>query len=561
MVFDLLITGGLVVDGSGAPGVIGDVGITDGVIAAVGDLRDESATDRIDARGQVVAPGFIDPHTHVDAQLFWDPMAAPLVLHGVTTAMMGNCSVTLAPCRPDGAEELARMFFYIEEVPIESLLAGVPWSWGSFDAFLHALDGKLGINCAALVGHSAIRHCVMGTASLEREADADEIASMKELLRDCIRAGAIGFSTSQNKLHVLEGGRPIPSRVASEAEILALCDVLGEEGTGLVQTDGGENIRRRAHWIRTIGRTIARNTSRPVLAGNVFSTPGSPDGWRDIINAVEECQNEGLRVFVQANPTRLDAFFGVDGGILSGSSPTWSQLSLMSPADRLRAVHDPDVRERMQNETVANPRSARDWSKIRVYKTGSPALAGRVGSTIADLAESRGVRIVDAFFDLAIEDQLETEFVEEGINNREPADVLEMLSSPQTIIGSSDAGAHVKTFCGSGNTTYVLAHWVRDSGGMPLEEAVHRMTGDVASVLGLEDRGLLRPDWAADVVVFDLDAVQYEKTRLVDDLPAGASRLWRDAPGISHVVVNGSVVVRDGVPTGTCAGRVLRNGR
>jgi N-acyl-D-aspartate/D-glutamate deacylase len=559
MRLDLVIEGGLVVDGSGAPGVVADVGIGDGLIAAIGDLSGAQAVERVDATGLVVAPGFIDPHTHIDAQLFWDPMAAPLVLHGVTTAVMGNCSVTLAPCRPDGADELARMFFLIEEVPIEALRAGVPWSWDSFGEFLAALDGRLGINCAALVGHSALRHHVMGSASIERAADAHELAAMRELLRECIRAGAFGFSTSQNRLHVLEGGLPIPSRVASADEIVALCDVLGEEGTGIIQTDGGEGIRRRARWIDDVGRTIARRTSRPVLAGNVFSTPGSSDGWRDILRAVEECQDQGLRVFVQANPTRLDAFFHVDGGILSGSSPTWSSLALMSPADRLRALHDPGVRDRMQDETVDNVRTARDWSNIRVSRTGAPHLADLVGTSVAEIAVSRGVRVIDAFFDLVIEDRMETEFVEEGINNREPADVVAMLRSPQAIIGSSDAGAHVKTFCGSGNTTYVLAHWVRDTASLSLEEAVQRLTSTVASVLGLGDRGLLKPGYAADVVVFDLDGVRYEPTRVVDDLPTGATRLWRDAPGIHHVVVNGAVAVRDGTPTGARSGQILQS--
>lgn len=559
MTFDLLIKNGLVVDGTGGPGVVQDVGIRGDVITAVGDLGDADADQLIDATGRVVAPGFIDPHTHVDAQLFWDPMAAPLVFHGVTTAMTGNCAVTLAPVRPGSADDLARIFFYIEEVPLEALQQGVPWTWESFDAYLNAMDGKLGINCAALVGHCAIRHHVMGEDSLHREADQSEIERMRELLRDSLRAGAIGFSTSQNRLHILADGQPIPSRVASNDEILALCDVLGEEQRGLVQTDGGANIRRRAGWIRTFASEIARRTQRPVLAGNIFSTPGDPEAWRDIIAAVAECQQEGLEVLVQANPTSLDAYFKVDGGILSASSPTWTRVMALEPAARLLALRDPEVREEWQRETVETEKSRRDWNHIRVYRVRSAEFEQYVGRSIVEIAEERGVRIVDAFFDLALDDGLETEFVEEGVNNRDPASVVEMLLSRQAMIGSSDAGAHVKTFSGSGNTTFILAHWVRDRGAISLEQAVHRMTGDVADVLGFRDRGRLQPGLAADVVIFDLDAIEYAPARMVDDLPGGGSRLWRDAPGIDHVIVNGAVVVRDGAPTGALPGRVLRS--
>ena len=311
MAYDLLIKNGKIVDGSGAPAYVGDVVVDSGRIVSVGRKSKESAAEVVDADGRVVAPGFIDPHTHVDPQLWWDPFALPLVLHGVTSVMTGNCAVTLAPCKPDDSDALASIFYRVEDVPLETLRTAVPWSWGSFDQYLRGLDGRLGINCAALVGHCAVRYSVMGPASLERAATDEEVRKIRELVRESIRAGAIGFSTSQNVLHVGEGGVPIPSRWAEPEEVLALAEVLGEERRGIIQTDGGTSIAQRADWVRDIGGPLAERTGRTVLAGNVLPGFAASEA---VIDAITPFRERGVPIYAQLLPSRLDTFFTLGGG-------------------------------------------------------------------------------------------------------------------------------------------------------------------------------------------------------------------------------------------------------
>jgi N-acyl-D-aspartate/D-glutamate deacylase len=554
MAHDLIIRGGTVVDGSGAEGRIADVVVDGGRVVEVAARADEPAREVIDAEGRVVAPGFVDPHTHVDPQLWWDPFGLPLVLHGVTSVMAGNCSVTLAPCAEADRDALARLFYQVEEVPLETLQAAVPWSWTDFGGYVDGLEGRLGINCATLVGHSAVRYAVMGEASLERAATAEEVARMREVVRASVRGGAIGFSTSQNKLHVGEGGVPIPSRWADHDEVVALCEVLGEEGRGVIQTDGGVDIAHRADWVREVGGPLATRTGRTVLAGNVLPAYA---GSQEILDVIAGFREQGAAVWAQAGPTRFDSYFTLDGGTITFNVfPSWRAIGSMTHDQRLAAFRDPAMRDAIQRESVEGEAPAR-WHRIRVAKATTERNRRFEGRTVAELAAEGGVRVVDLIADLALDEDLQTQFVIEA-NPRIDGAIADFLRSPQALVGGSDAGAHVKTFCGGGNTSLMLSKWVRDLGVLTLEEAVRRMTSEPAHALGFEGRGLLAPGYAADVVVFDLDRISYDVPRTVRDLPAGAERLWHDATGVDHVLVNGHVAVRDGEVTGALGGAVLR---
>lgn len=554
MPHDVVIKNGVVIDGSGQPGRVADVAVHDDHVVAVETGIDAHGADVIDAEGRYVSPGFIDPHTHVDPQLWWDPFGLPLVLHGVTSVMTGNCGVTLAPCNHGDSDTLATLFYQVEEVPLETLRTAVPWSWHSFADYLNGLEGRLGVNCAALVGHCAVRFAVMGAASVERAATDAEIETMRALVREAVRAGAIGFSTSQNKLHVGAGGVPIPSRWAHDDEIVALCDVLGEEGCGVIQTDGGVDIAHRAAWVQEVGGPIAERTGRPVLAGNVLPRYAAS---QTILDEIKSFQERGAAIYAQAAPSRFDSYFTLDGGTVTFMTfPVWRRIASMSHDERLVAFRDPAFRDQIHRQSVEGNEPI-PWERIRIFKTLRADNSRLEGRAVPEYARELGLRIVDAISELALAEDLQTQFLLESTPDADRI-IASYLKSPQAILGASDAGAHVKTFCGGGNTSLVLSKWVRDQQVLTLEEAVRRMTSEPADVLGLCGRGRLAPGGAADVVVFDLDRISYETPRPVTDLPGGGERLWHDATGFDHVLVNGRSVVRDGELTRDLAGKVIR---
>ncbi len=555
MDLDLIIENGFIIDGSGSPGRSGRIGIKAGRVVLLDETTAVTAAEVVDAEGRVVAPGFIDPHTHVDPQLWWDPFGLPLVLHGVTTVMTGSCGISLAPCNQGDSDALASLFYQVEEVPLSTLKSAVPWAWRTFGEYLAGLRGRLGINCASLVGHNAVRFAVMGKESLERTATPDEIDDMRRIVRDSLRGGAIGFSTSQNKLHVAEGGIPIPSRWADTEEIVALCSVVGEEKRGIVQTDGGVDIAHRAQWVEEIGGPLAERSGRTVLAGNVLPRFAASQTILDVIGTF---QDRGASIYAQAAPSRFDSYFTLDGGTVTFNVyPSWTRIASMSHLERLAAFRDAAMRDDLHRESV-EAKGAIPWRRIRICKAG-PRHQDLVGQSVVDYAAARQARIIDAVADLALEEDLQTQFVIEA--NPEADDMIaDFLRSPQAIVGGSDAGAHVKTFCGGGNTSLLLAKWVKERGILSLPEAVRRITSEPAQVLGLAGRGLLANGSAADVVVFDPERVSYDQPRMVADLPGGEERLWHDASGFDHVIVNGRFAVRDGQVTETLAGELVRSG-
>jgi len=550
---DLLVRDGFMVDGSGLPGFITDVAVKDGLIVGIGRFDPDDACEVIDATGRVVSPGFVDPHTHVDPQLWWDSYALPLVLHGVTTVMTGNCAVTFAPCRAEDRDVLARLFYMVEEVPLAALRDGVPWNWESFGEYAAALRPRLGINCAQLVGHCAIRYSAMGPASYEREATNDEIGTMRELLRASLRAGATGFSMAQNKLHVGEGGIPIPSRLAGDAELFALADVLAEENTGLIQSDAGVDIGHRVEWIERVGGPIAARTGRLVLAGNVLAGLSESN---DILAALAVHQGRGERIYAQANPARMNVFFTLEGSsiLFVADCPSWTKLGELPAEQRLRRLNDPGQRVVLESEIAHS--AVLQLDRVVIHRTAEARNHHLDGVALTDYAARLGKGPAGAAIDLALDEGLRTQFVREA-DERVDADTARQLTSPQALIGSSDAGAHVTTLSGAANTSIVLSKWVRERHLFSIEQAVSRLTFEPCRVLGFTNRGLLAPGYAADLVVFDADKVGLGPAQTVQDMPGGGERIWHDALGIDHVVVNGSVTVRDGQLTGSLAGDLI----
>jgi len=561
MAFDLVITNGVVVDGSGLAAQPADVGVRDGIITEIGDI-DPGRAKVVDADGRTVTPGFIDPHTHYDPQLCWDRFGMPSLSHGVTTVMTGNCGVTMAPCRPADRTSVAQLFHQLEQVPMETLNDGVEWKWESFGEYLEVIGDGLGINVAAMVGHSPLRIYVMGQAAYERAATEDEIDAMREVLRLSILEGAIGFSTSRSTFGVTADGEPIPSRKSDDAELFAICDVLGELNAGLFQTDGGEGTKSFAHHVRTVAGPIAQRTGRPAFLGSTVHEWTAPTRWLEVVGALEDFHARGARVYGQTCPGPVYVTFTLERPLMFEDLDSWRRVfSLPTLQAKLDAFRDPSVRNAMQFDGVDDTSPcffSRRWDLVSIANVRKEENRQHIGKSVSALAKESGKRVIDALLDLAVDEDLETEFLYPAANGDEEA-VAQLLQSPEVIVGSSDAGAHVKTLCGAGDTSLLLSRWVRERGTFSLEKAVRLLTFDQALALGLTGRGLLREGYAADMVILDPSSVDYLPARSVRDLPGGAERLWRDPVGIDYVIVNGGVAVDHGETTGTASGQVLRS--
>jgi N-acyl-D-aspartate/D-glutamate deacylase len=560
MSHDLVIRGGLIVDGTGAPARPGDLAVARGRIAEVGVVTGRGARE-IDAAGLAVAPGFIDPHTHYDAQLTWDPLASCSSWHGVTTVVTGNCGFTIAPCRTGDRETMMRMLQYVEGMSLEGMRKGIRWDFESFGEYLDALDrGGLWVNVGALVGHSAIRQYVMGGAAWERPASDDEIERMATAVREAMAAGAVGLSSSANTNHVGDRGRPVPSRLAEERELTRLVAAMGETGRGILEvTIGGSRPDRVAE----IGRfaELARAGGRPVTPVSIRHNPLSPGEHRAVLAGIEALHREGLRVHPQGTCSPLTSTFDLTGPFVFYRFPVWRRV-LETPVSEWRALfRAPEFRAEFRESVGRSALFTGDASPLRVHAVASPAFGHFVGRTVAAVAQALGKDIVDAFFDLALDDGLRTKFTVATVNT-DAAAVAEIFTHPQVLLGLSDAGAHLTLFCEAGQTSRLLGHWVRERRALPLEEAVRRITSMPADLFGLADRGRLGPGLAADLVVFDPATITDHPPELVSDLPDGGPRLVQRASGIAWSFVNGRAVISEGrlpaSPAGPPPGRVLR---
>ncbi len=557
--YDLLIKNGRVADGSGMPSFIADVGIVDGRVADVGRLSGP-AHRTIEAAERVVAPGFIDNHCHFDAQATWDPLCTFSPQHGVTSVIFGNCSLTLAPVKPDDHDALAMMLSRVEAIPMESLQEGIPWEWTTFGSYLDFLDQRLGVNAGALVGHSAVRRWVMGEESYQRaEATPAELEEMKQLIRDSVRQGALGLSFNRNSGHMDLLGRPIPGIVPPVEELYELATALRDVGAGVVQCGAAYPLEIRDGFATKLGEY----SQRPVVYNQIVHHPSEPDRWKRHLDIVERGIAEGKQVYPVINPRPQAQRFTMRNAQVFDRMPTWRDVMLGSVEEKAAAFRDPAMRDKLRAEAVDGkdlPSGALPvtWERIFITRTLKERNSAYQGMSVAAMAEAQGKEVIDGFLDLILDEDLGTGLqnsqsgADEGVMGR-------LIASPYTVIGLSDAGAHVVFEAGYGYSTLVLGRWVREEGALSLEEAVRKLSFMQASLFGLHDRGLLRPGFAADVVVFDPDTVGAEEPDEVNDLPGGLMRLRQKATGVDYTIVNGEVLLEDGEHTGAYPGRTLRS--
>ncbi len=558
MAYDLLIKNGLIVDGSGMPAFRGDVGVKDGKVAELGKLS--GVADRtIDAGGQAVAPGFIDNHCHYDAQVTWDPLCTFSPEHGATTVIFGNCSLSLAPVRKGGEERLAEFLSYVEAIPMD-VLKTIEFDWESIPQYMERLDRHLGINVGNLIGHTAVRHYVMGDDCQKPGATEAQIKAMQDVVRDGMRAGALGLSVSREKGHFDPQGVLIPALWADEQEIFALADVLRELGTGTIQAGGGQYVELKDGMMRR----LAEATGRTVVYNSLSQTMRRPDEWKIHMKRIEETAALGIRAYPMCSPNRVTQDFTMKNTQVFRGLPTWHPILLMSDEEKLRLYADPEVRAKLHEEAVVNkPDSAVGisktwWNYIWVNEPALEKNRWMQFKSLGEIAETQGKRVIDAFLDLVVEERLETRFLQ-AENNIDDEALTKILTHPNAVIGLGDGGAHVQFHGGYGYLTKLLGEWVREKRVMTLEQAVRRLTFDSASTFGLYDRGLLRPGMAADIVIFDPATVKCGKEEVVHDFPAGGWRIKETSEGVSHTIVNGQVLLENKRHTGALPGKVLRN--
>jgi N-acyl-D-aspartate/D-glutamate deacylase len=563
---DCVIKGANVIDGTGAPARRADIGIRSGRVVAVGTVT-EDAAETIDASGLVATPGFVDPHTHYDAQLFWDAAASPSNLHGVTSMIAGNCGFTLAPLAPEDADYIRRMMAKVEGMPLPALETGVPWGWKTFGEYLSALDGRVGLNVGFLVGHCAVRRHVMGERAVGNEATPDELAAMTALMHESIEAGGLGFSTTLSFTHSDGDGRPVASRWATKEEVLALCATVADhEGTTLEYvTDGclrgfsDEEVDMMAE-MSLAGR-------RP-LNWNVLTIDSrEPERYRAQVEACEKAFERGGRAVALTMPILVEMNMSFRNYCALFMLPGWSEVMNLPIAERIEKLQDPEVR-RWMNEKARSPEAGvfsrlSSWGRYMIGDTYSKANEGLKGQVVAQIAEAENRGTFDVLLDIVINDELKTVLwpLPSDSDLKSWQMRAEAWDHPHVMLGGSDAGAHLDRMCGAPYTTTFLADCIRGRQLISLERAVQLMTSVPAELFGLRDRGVLREGAYADIVLFDPDTVATGDVRLVDDLPGGTSRLYADAIGVSRVMVNGTTVVVDGVATGALPGTVLRSGR
>jgi len=560
MTYDILIKNGRIVDGSGGPSYRGDVGIKDGKIVEIGRLSGP-AMRTVDAGGQVVAPGFIDNHCHYDAQVTWDPLCSFSCDHGATSVIFGNCSLSLAPVKKDRKQQrrLNEFLSYVEAIPME-VLDTLEFTWETFPEYLDEMDRNLGVNIGNLIGHTAVRHYVMGEDCQKRTATDDEIRQMQGLVRDGMEAGALGLSVSRNQGHFDPQGVHIPAIWADEKEIFALGDVLKELGTGLIQSGGGNGAEMKD----ALMSRLSEATGRTVVYNNLGQTMRRPGQWQKQMEQVNATTARGIRAFPMCTPNRITDYFQMRNTQTFRGLPVWHPICLSSPEEQLKAYADPEVRRKLHEEAVEFKNGpaigicSTWWDYMVVQTAVLDKNKWMEGKTLGEIARAQGKGVIECLCDLSIEENLDTGWLH-GENNVDDDAVAKILTYPNAVIGLSDGGAHVQFQSGFGFSTRLLSEWVREKQAMSLEQAVRRLTFESASIFGLYDRGLLRPGMVADIVIFDPDTVKPLPLEVLHDFPTGAKRIKEPAQGIHMTIVNGQVLMEDGRHSGNLPGRVLRN--
>ncbi|HXJ77701.1 MAG TPA: amidohydrolase family protein [Candidatus Methylomirabilis sp.] len=563
MPYDLVIRNGMVIDGSGLPRYRADVGVRHGRVVTIGRIR-ERAREVIDADGHVVSPGFVDGHTHMDAQIFWDPLGTSSCWHGITSVVMGNCGFTLAPCAAADKHMVVRNLQRAEDIPPQAMEAGITWSWTTYPEFLDALEAlPKGINYSGYIGHSAVRTYVMGERAFEEKASEDDLRAMERQVRDAIRAGAMGFTTSRSPAHETPDSRPVASRAATWDEVRRLVGVMGDLNAGIFEL-AGEGVDRapddpglRDYHVRL--RDLAVETGRPVTFG-VFSRRGVPDVWRAYLALLDETAAAGGRMFAQVHSRSLSALLSFKTQMPFDRLPVWKELRALGLDEQRRKLRDPDLRRRLieasgardSRRPVGTEARPADYDWLLVFDTVEGP-----HRTVADVARDRGQHPAETMIDLALEKDLDLFFLQ-PVANEDQDYALELMRHPRTVTTFSDSGAHVSQLMDSSLQTHLLSHWVREKEAFTLEQAVNMLTLVPATLWGFADRGLVREGMAADLVVFDPETIAAEMPEVVDDLPAGARRLIQRTRGIAATVVNGEILLRDGKHTGALPGQLLR---
>ena len=567
--FDQLIHNAIIVDGTGSPGRPGAIGITDGMITQVfdGAVPDGTeATVMTDAEGRVLCPGFIDPHTHYDAQLMWDPQASPSNLHGVTTIIGGNCGFTLAPLAPGDGDYVRRMMAKVEGMPLVALEQGVDWSWDGFGEYLDVLDGNIGVNAGFLVGHCALRRRVMGSAAVGSDPTPEQMDAMLALLRESIEAGGLGFSTTLARTHSDGDSQPVASRWAHRDELLAFAQVVSEhEGTTLEYASDGcldgfseDDIELMIEFSRT--------GKRP-LNWNVLTVDShDPERYRNQLAAMDRCAEAGARVVALTMPILVGMNMSFLTYCALNMMPDWGPILGLPLVARKACLRDAEVRAFMR-ERAASPDAGvfsrlAGWALYVIGDTFSPANEGLSGRRVAEIASERGIDPFDALLDIVLADDLRTVLWPGPTDDDDESWRLraEAWEHPSVMIGGSDAGAHLDRMAGAPYTTQWIGDCIRGRRLTTMERAIQHLTDAPAQLFGLVGRGRIAEGYHADLVIFDPATIDAAQVTMVDDLPGGTGRLVADAVGVERVIVGGVDIVRGGVATGALPGRVLRSG-
>ncbi len=557
MAYDLLIRNGLVIDGTGVPGRHGDVAVANGKIVGIGRV-DGGAQQTIDASDCVVSPGFIDPHTHYDAQICWDGAVTPSSWHGVTSVVMGNCGVGIAPCRPESRDVATRDLVNVEAIPFEVLSKGISWDWETFPEYMDSAERRRpSVNLGFLAPLTPFRHYVMGEASMERAATVEETAQIATLLAGAMDAGAFGFSSTILNQHLGFGGRPLACRNASRAELKAYANVLRDRKKGAIEVALTRQIGVLEQDQCEMLDFLLDESGRPVTFIALFDRDDIPEAVRDTLRRAAPMIAKGARP--QTSPLPLTREIDMRSPFAFAAFPSWQRLfSDTSSAAQKRIYADPAFRQQFREE-LRNPTGFGNWERITLHEVHSPELKRFEGLTVAEVARAQGKDGVDAFLDLTLAVDLELEFTMASYNTRVDR-MAELLNNPSILIGLGDGGAHVDMLCDSGYPTYLLGTWVRERQVLSLPEAVRRLTSDPADLFGIRDRGRLLPGLAADITIFDPATVgSSNRGERRHDLPGGGKRMVMPSRGVRYTIVNGVTTYSDGDLVGAAAGTVLRS--
>ena len=559
MAYDMLIKNGTVVDGTGAPRFRADVAVADGKIAEVGTVAD-SAARVIDAADLIVAPGFVDPHTHYDAQICWDPLITSSSWHGVTSLVMGNCGVGLAPCKPESHEIAAWDLVNVEAIPFDVLGKGVTWDWQTFPEYMDAAARRgSGINIGFMAALTPFRHFVMGEESMDRAATPEETARIKALIKEAVAAGAFGFSTTNVAQHIGYQGRPIACRQASRDELTAYCNALRELDKGVIELALTNNVSIVDESEHALLDMLLAESGRPVTWLALLNRDDQPEATLNTLRAMEPLFQRGAVPQVTCRPLIIQ--IDLRKPFIFANLPCWKP-AFDQPVEQQQAFYrDANFRAAFRKEMERPKVFTGKWERAIVHEAGRPDMQALIGKSVAEIAEQRGRDGLDTFLDLCIEDDLQLQYTYELFNADEDR-IPELITHDQTMVGLSDGGAHVDMLCDAGYCTYLIGTWVRDRQAMTLEHAVKRITSEPATFYGMTTRGTIAPGLAADFAIFDYDTIgSARRGEMRSDLPGGGRRLVMPAQGVQYTIVNGEVLFEDGTHTGAMPGRVLRSGR